>query len=89
DGLTYLEGKSLHQINQSAEDGTIRAHVDGDVPVIQLMVDAMGEQQLGEFIYFYELFTAVYGTMLGVNPFDQPGVEAYKKAMYQQLGKPS
>ena len=89
DQLSYLEGKSLHEINQSAEEGTVRAHVEGNVPVVQLMVDAMGEQQLGEFIYFYELFTAVYGTMLGVNPFDQPGVEAYKKAMYQQLGKPS
>lgn len=88
DQLSYLEGKSLHEINHSAEEGTVRAHVEGNVPVVQIMVDAMGEQQLGEFIYFYELFTAVYGTMLGVNPFDQPGVEAYKKAMYHQLGKP-
>ena len=89
DQLSYLEGKSMHDINESAINGTIQAHVAGGVPVVQILADALKEQQLGEFIYFYELFTAVYCLMLDVNPFNQPGVEDYKKAMYRHLGKPS
>ena len=87
DQLNYLAGKSFHEINRSALDGTIQAHTEGGVPVIKVVLDKLNTQQLGELIYFYELFTAVYVYMLEVNPFNQPGVESYKKAMYRLLGK--
>jgi len=87
DQLQYLEGKLFHDINQSALKGTVSAHHSGGVPVVQIEMENLNEQQLGELIYFFELFTAVYVYMLEVNPFDQPGVENYKKAMYQLLGK--
>jgi len=87
DQLNYLAGKSFHEINRSALDGTIQAHTEGGVPVIKVVLDKLNTQQLGELIYFYELFTAVYVYMLDVNPFNQPGVESYKKAMYRLLGK--
>ena len=87
DGLDYLSGKSYHEINRSALDGTTQAHSEGGVPVIKIRMEVLNAQQLGRLIYFYELFTAVYVYMLGVNPFNQPGVEDYKKAMYTLLGK--
>lgn len=87
DQLNYLSGRSLHDINRSALEGTVQAHTEGGVPVIRIVLDKLNAQQLGELIYFYELFTAVYVYMLGVNPFDQPGVEDYKRAMYKLLGK--
>lgn len=87
DQLNYLAGRSFHQINRSALLGTIQAHKKGGVPVFRIEMDKLTAQGLGELIYFYELFTAVYVLMLGVNPFDQPGVEDYKKAMYSILGK--
>lgn len=87
DQLGYLAGKSFHEINRSALQGTIEAHQEGGVPVIQISLEKLNEQQVGSLIYFYELFTAVYVYMLGVNPFNQPGVEDYKKAMYKLLGK--
>jgi len=87
DQLNYLTGKSFHEINRSALDGTVQAHSEGGVPVCKVVIDKLNEQSLGELIYFYELFTALYVYMLGVNPFDQPGVEDYKKAMYRLLGK--
>lgn len=87
DALGYLAGKSYHQINKSALEGTAEAHHEGGVPVVKIILDRLNAQSLGEIIYFYELFTAVYVTMLGVNPFNQPGVESYKKAMYRILGK--
>ncbi len=87
DGLDYLSGKSFHEINRSALDGTTQAHTEGGVPVIKIQLEMLNAQQLGRLIYFYELFTAVYVYMLGVNPFNQPGVEDYKKAMYTLLGK--
>lgn len=87
DQLSYLEGKTIHEINQSAQEGTIQAHHEGGVPVIKIIIEKLNEQQLGRLIYFYELMTAVYVYMLGVNPFNQPGVENYKKAMYRLLGK--
>ena len=87
DQLNYLAGRSFHQINRSALLGTVQAHKDGGVPVFRIEMDKLTAQGLGELIYFYELFTAVYVLMLGVNPFDQPGVEDYKKAMYSILGK--
>ncbi len=87
DGLKYLEGKSYHDINHSAQEGTVQAHLEGGVPVIKIIIEKLNAQQIGEFIYFYELFTAVYVYMLEVNPFNQPGVENYKQAMYRLLGK--
>ena len=87
DQLNYLTGKSFHEINRSALEGTVQAHSEGGIPVSKVIIDSLNEQNLGELIYFYELFTAVYVYMLGVNPFNQPGVEDYKKAMYSLLGK--
>lgn len=87
DGLNYLSGKSLHEINKNAQLGTYQAHIEGGVPVVKISLNKLNEQQLGRLIYFYELFTAVYVYMLGVNPFNQPGVENYKTAMYKLLGK--
>lgn len=87
DQLGYLSGKSFHEINKSALDGTVQAHTEGEVPVLKIIIEELNAQQLGKLIYFYELFTAVYVYMLGVNPFNQPGVEGYKKAMYRLLGK--
>ncbi|MGF1669968.1 MAG: glucose-6-phosphate isomerase [Balneolaceae bacterium] len=87
DELNYLAGKSFHDINRSAQNGTCEAHIEGGVPLIRITMEKLNAQQIGELIYFYELFTAVYVYMLGVNPFNQPGVENYKKAMYRILGK--
>ena len=87
DGLDYLSGKSIHSINKSARDGTFQAHVDGGVPVLKIGLEKLNEQQIGRLIYFYELLTGIYVYMLNVNPFNQPGVENYKKAMYKRLGK--
>lgn len=87
DQLGYLAGKPIYEINKGALEGTVQAHIDGGVPVVRVELEKLNEQQLGRFIYFYELFTAVYVYMLDVNPFDQPGVEDYKKAMYKLLGK--
>lgn len=87
DGLNYLVGRSLNEINNKAFEGTIQAHKNGDVPCVHVMLDKLNAQHIGEFIYFYELVTAVYCYCLGVNPFNQPGVEDYKKEMYQLLGK--
>lgn len=89
DSLGYLAGKSMHEINRSAQEGTAEAHEDGGVPVIKIIMDHLNAQHLGELIYFYEYLTAIYVTMLDVNPFNQPGVESYKQAMYRLLGKDS
>ncbi len=87
DELDYLSGKEFHEINKKALEGTIEAHIEGGVPVFRINIQKLNAQNLGELIYFYELFTAVYVYMLQVNPFNQPGVEDYKKAMYRNLGK--
>lgn len=87
DELNYLAGKEMHEINRAALEGTREAHLNGRVPVVTIMLDKLNPQQIGGLIYFYELFTAVYVYCLDVNPFDQPGVEAYKDAMYEILGK--
>lgn len=87
DQLNYLTGKSFHEINKSALEGTVQAHSEGGIPVCKVIINSLNEQNLGELIYFYQLFTAVYVYMLEVNPFNQPGVEDYKKAMYRLLGK--
>lgn len=88
DGINYLLGKSLTEINHNAELGTILAHRDGGVPVLRIEVPAVDEYVLGQLIYFFEFACGVSGYTLGVNPFDQPGVEAYKKNMFRLLGKP-
>ena len=88
DGLNFLSGMDLNEVKKKAMQGTILAHVDGGVPNILLELDARNAFTLGELIYFFELACAVSGYMLGVNPFDQPGVESYKKNMFALLGKP-
>ncbi len=87
DGLNYLAGKRIGYVNQMAELGTLQAHVDGGVPNIHIQVPEINEYTLGQLIYFFELACGLSGYMLGVNPFDQPGVEAYKKNMFALLGK--
>lgn len=88
DGLNFLEGKSMAYVNQKAFEGTVLAHNDGGVPNLVLRVLDFSEQSLGALIYFFEKACAISGYMLGVNPFDQPGVESYKKNMFALLGKP-
>lgn len=88
DGLNYLSGKTLHDINSKAWQGTTQAHIAGGVPVIQVHLNRVDEDSIGALLYFFELATAVYVYNLGENPFDQPGVEDYKKAMFKLLGKP-
>lgn len=88
DGLNYLAGKGLHYVNQKAMEGTIKAHVTGEVPNIQIKMEQLDETNIGELIYFFEKACAVSGILLGVNPFNQPGVEEYKKNMFKLLEKP-
>ncbi|MDO4381392.1 MAG: glucose-6-phosphate isomerase, partial [Clostridia bacterium] len=88
DGLNFLAGKSMAFVNKKAFEGTVLAHNDGGVPNIVLDVDAMDEENLGYLIYFLEKACAISGYVLGINPFDQPGVESYKKNMFALLGKP-
>ena len=88
DGLNYLADKSLSFINQKAMEGTIQAHTDGNVPNILINLENLNEEGLGELIYFFELACAISGNLLGVNPFNQPGVEKYKTNMFKLLGKP-
>ena len=88
DGLNFLKGKTLDFVNKKAFEGTLIAHNDGGVPNIVLEVPEMNEEELGYLIYFFEKACAVSGYVLGVNPFNQPGVEAYKKNMFALLGKP-
>ena len=88
DGLNYLTGKGLDEINKKAMEGTIEAHIEGKVPNIVLTMDSLNEYTLGHLIYFFELSCAMSGKLLGINPFNQPGVEKYKKNMFRLLGKP-
>ena len=88
DGINYLVGKTLTEINHNAELGTILAHCDGGVPVLRILIPEVNEYVLGQLIYFFEFACGVSGYVLQVNPFDQPGVEAYKKNMFRLLGKP-
>mgnify|MGYP004485241425 CR=1 FL=1 len=87
DGLNYLTGKTLDFVNKKAMEGTIQAHVDGDVPNILITMERLDAETLGHLIYFFELACAMSGKILGVNPFDQPGVEKYKMNMFKLLGK--
>ena len=88
DSLNYLSGMSFNRINHRAMNATLFAHVDGDVPNIVIEVPNRSEYSFGQLVYFFELSCAVSGYTLGVNPFNQPGVEAYKKNMFALLGKP-
>lgn len=88
DGLNFLTGKTLAYVNEKAEDGTILAHNDGGVPNIVIELTDRSEDTFGRLVYFFESACGVSGYTLGVNPFDQPGVEAYKKNMFALLGKP-
>lgn len=88
DGLQYLEGKELDYINKTANAATREAHLAGDVPVLEIAMPEIDERSLGALIYFFEMSCALSGFTLGVNPFNQPGVEAYKTRMFKLLGKP-
>ena len=88
DGLNFLEGKRVDEVNKMAELGTQLAHVDGGVPNIRVSVPRLDAYNLGQLIYFFEKACGISGLVLGVNPFNQPGVEAYKKNMFALLGKP-
>lgn len=88
DGLNYLAGKDMDFVNKSAMNGTILAHTDGNVPNLMVKIPEQNEFYLGELFYFFEFAVGVSGYLLGVNPFNQPGVESYKKNMFALLGKP-
>ena len=88
DGLNYLKGKTIDFINKSAMNGTILAHTDGSVPNLMVKIPEQNEYYLGQLFYFFEFACGVSGYLLGVNPFNQPGVESYKRNMFALLGKP-
>ena len=88
DGLNYLAGKNVDFVNKSAMNGTILAHTDGNVPNLLINIPAQDEYSLGQLFYMFEFACGVSGYILGVNPFNQPGVESYKRNMFALLGKP-
>ena len=88
DGLGYLQGETMSYVNRTASEGTLLAHVDGGVPNMIVELDKQNEFALGQMIYFFEVAVAISGYLNGINPFDQPGVEAYKRNMFGLLGKP-
>lgn len=88
DGMNYLAGKNVDFVNKSAMNGTILAHTDGNVPNLKINIPSQDERSLGQLFYFFEFACGVSGYILGVNPFNQPGVESYKKNMFALLGKP-
>ena len=88
DGLNFLAGKRIDHVNKMAELGTMIAHVDGGVPNMKIELPQINEYYLGQLIYFFEIACGISGYMLHVNPFNQPGVEAYKKNMFALLDKP-
>ena len=87
DGLNYLEGKTLNWVNKQAMMGTVLAHNDGGVPVVLINIPELSPYHFGYLVYFFELSCGLSAYLLGVNPFNQPGVEAYKKNMFALLGK--
>lgn len=89
DGLNYLSGKSVDFVNKKAYEGTVLAHNDGGVPILNINIPKLDEYHFGKLIYFFEKSCALSGHILGINPFDQPGVELYKKNMFRLLGKNS
>ena len=88
DSLNYLAGKRIDEVNKMAELGTILAHVDGGVPNIRIEIPALNEYYLGQMIYFFEKACGISGYLMGINPFNQPGVETYKRNMFALLEKP-
>ena len=88
DGLNYLAGKNMDFVNKNAMNGTILAHTDGNVPNLVVNIPEQNEFYLGELFYFFEFACGLSGYLLGVNPFNQPGVESYKRNMFALLGKP-
>ncbi|MDE5686031.1 MAG: glucose-6-phosphate isomerase, partial [Paramuribaculum sp.] len=88
DGLNFLAGKRVDNVNKMAELGTRIAHIDGNVPNLRVTIPALREKYLGELIYFFEKACGISGYLLGVNPFNQPGVENYKRNMFALLEKP-
>ena len=88
DGLNFLAGKHVEECNRMAELGTKLAHIDGGVPQIEVSIDRISARSLGELFYFFEFACGVSAYLLGINPFNQPGVEAYKKNMFALLRKP-
>ena len=88
DGLNFLAGKRVDECNQMAQLGTKLAHIDGGVPQIEVAIEKLDEAHLGELFYFFEYACGVSAYILGINPFNQPGVEAYKKNMFALLDKP-
>ena len=88
DGLNFLSGRTIDFVNKNAMEGTALAHVEGGVPNIQINMSELTPAAVGELIYFFEKACAIGGYLLGINPFDQEGVEAYKKNMFALLGKP-
>lgn len=88
DGLNFLAGKTIHHVNEKACQGTILAHTEGGVPNLKVSIPDLGPYTYGQLVYFFEKACAISGYLLGVNPFDQPGVETYKKNMFALLGKP-
>ena len=87
DALNYLAGKTIDEVNTKAFEGTLLAHTDGGVPNIVVNIPQLDEETFGYVVYFFELACAMSGYQLGVNPFNQPGVEAYKQNMFALLGK--
>ena len=88
DGINFLAGKTLDYVNSKAAQGTALAHMDGGVPNLAVRVPCLDAYNFGYMVYFFEKACGISGYLLGVNPFDQPGVEAYKKNMFALLGKP-
>jgi len=88
DGMNFMAGKTLHEVNNMAALGTTLAHIDGEVPNLDILLPAIDERSLGELIYFFEFACALSGYLSGINPFNQPGVEVYKNNMFALLGKP-
>ncbi len=88
DGLNYLAGRQVSYVNSKAYEATAKAHRDGGVPNMTVLLEKLDARSVGSMIYFFEIACAISGLLLGVNPFNQPGVEAYKKEMFKLLGKP-
>jgi glucose-6-phosphate isomerase len=88
DGMNFVAGKTLHEVNATAALATTLAHIDGEVPNLDILLPEINERSLGELLYFFEFACGLSGYLLGINPFNQPGVEAYKKNMFALLGKP-
>ena len=88
DGLNFLAGKTMDYVNKKAFEGTLLAHTDGGVPNLVIELESLDEYTFGQLVYFFEKACGISGYLLGVNPFNQPGVESYKKNMFALLGKP-